>query len=479
MRVMAVLLACTPFLLLEAGLRVFAPADGYARVNPVVDLSHLRPLFELNAGGDRMEIPLWRGNFFQPDSFLLKKPPNSRRIFVLGGSTVQGSPYSIETSFATWLKFRLQAAAPETQFEVVNCGGVSYASYRVAKILAEVLSYQPDAIVIYTGHNEFLEDREYADVREIGQARHWFTQFASHIRTVTWLNSKLSTPDTIQKTTTMPSEVDARLDHAGGLDRYVRDPSWQQGVESDFARTLEGMIKQTQAANVPLVLCVPIGDLVNTPPFKHAVHPELSSERVTQFQHAWFKVSAADASLEDRQQACAACLALDPQHAGANYVAGMQHYHQGNALQARQHLIAARDFDVCPLRATTSIVDAVIGLATHYQVPLVDMTNRFDLRNHRGDRIPDGILDPEYFVDHVHPTVSGHQEIGEQVALKIASLGWFVTMPDAQQRYDELATAHLSALGEPYFARGKQRLQGLRQWAAGRAGKLVPVKSIP
>ena len=35
-------------------------------------------------------------------------------------------------------------------------GGVSYASYRVAALMEELVRYEPDLFVIYSGHNEFL-----------------------------------------------------------------------------------------------------------------------------------------------------------------------------------------------------------------------------------------------------------------------------------------------------------------------------------
>ena len=37
--------------------------------------------------------------------------------------------------------------------------------------------------------------------------------------------------------------------------------------------------------------------------------------------------------------------------------------------------------------------------------------------------------------------------------------------------YQASALVHLSSLDETYYARGRQRLEGLRNWAAGRAGK--------
>lgn len=476
MRGMAVVISLAPLVLLEMTLRFFTPTSAaVVDFDPVVDLQQLRPLFVLNHAAGRWEIPAERFNFFQPDSFLADKPPGSRRIFVLGGSTVQGRPYSIETSFATWLGLRLQAASPETKFEVVNCGGVSYASYRVAKVLDEVLGYQPDAVVIYTGHNEFLEDREYADVREMSPSRRWLARVASNLRTVTWIRSKLSPPSAVPSS--MTAEVDARLDHVGGLERYHRDSSWRLGVEQHFSETLTRLITATRRAGVPLVLCVPASDLVNTPPFK-VEQGTLDLSSATAFQEAWKILQDNLVDTDQRLSACAACLAIDPEHAGANYIAGRLHYDRGETAMALSYLTAARDFDVCPLRATTPIVRSMNEIAKEHRIPLINIIERLDQRDSSGKRIPDAIPDPQFFIDHLHPTVAGHQEIGAAIASEIAELDWFTTAPNAETVYQSLVQMHLANLGEEYYARGRQRLEGLRRWAAGRAGKLVPTTPV-
>lgn len=473
---MAVVLSLAPLVLLEISLRSFAPAVAEAvDFDPVVDLEQLRPLFMLNESAGRWEIPPKRFNFFQPDSFRADKPPGSRRIFVLGGSTVQGRPYSIETSFSTWLKLRLQAAAPETSFEVVNCGGVSYASYRVAKILDEVLDHQPDAIVFYTGHNEFLEDREYADVRDLSGPMRGIARAASNIRTITWIQGRLREAPLTRRA--MSEEVDARLDHAGGLERYQRDPTWRSGVETHFAGTLRRMVNTTQQANVPLVLCTPASDLVNTPPFKVESAADLTPEQASAFRVAWRIAQDESVDPVKRLDACRECLAIDAEHAGASYIAGRLHLQRGQTARALPYLTAARDFDVCPLRATTPIIEAVIDIAEEHQVPLIRTAALLDQRDANRKRIPDSIVDPEFFVDHLHPTVAGHQEIGAAIALIIDQLGWFSGRTDTEQAYQSLVVKHLSSLGEDYYARGRQRLEGLRRWAAGRAGELVPPTS--
>ncbi len=469
MRFLALSLGLMPLVLLELGLRIGDEqvVEG-VDLDPLVNLEQLRPLFVLDRATQRWIIPPERMNFFRPASFPATKSKGTKRIFVIGGSTVQGRPYATETAFSTWLQLRLQAASPQTSFQVINCGGVSYASYRVARILEEVLEHQPDAIVLYTGHNEFLEDRTYAQTRSMSTPRRWASRVGSQLRTVRWLRQQFADPAT--RPTELAEEVDAKLDHAGGLSSYRRDPAWRHGVEEHFAATLRRMVNRTQHAAVPLVLCVPASDLVNTPPIKIARLPGLSRWQSTSFDAAWQR--ATDNSLDDdvRLQACGECLSIDAEHAGAHYVAGRLLYQHGHTKSAITHLVAARDDDVCPLRATSAIVDAVLQIADERQLPLIDSNALLDRRDWTGAKIPDGMVDPELFVDHVHPTIVGHQILAAQIAAAIESLDWFVPVDAAEQNYQTLVAEHLGTLGEEYYARGKQRLAGLRRWAAGRAG---------
>ncbi|MFG0266077.1 MAG: SGNH/GDSL hydrolase family protein [Rhodopirellula sp. JB055] len=471
MRLMAVLIAFLPVVMLELGLRFINYADDEAiDYDPYVGLHQLRPLFVLNEDADRWEIPPERYNFFRPESFPAKKAPGTRRVFVLGGSTVQGRPYATETAFSTWLRLWLESADDDAKYEVINCGGTGYASYRVAKILDEVLEHEPDAIVLYTGHNEFLEDRTYAHVREMGAVRRWATAIGSKLHSVRWLQSLFIAS---QERTELAANVDMKLDHPGGLDSYQRDPAWQRGVEEHFAATLEKMVERTQKKNLPLIVCVPASELVNTPPFKMQMRTDWTDEEEARFRSAWAIACDLDQSPTRRIGALRECLLIDPAHAGANYALGRLLYDQGDCDQARPQLIAARDHDVCPLRAPSAIIRAIRLIADQYGVPLVDTPALLDERNVHGDMIADQVPDPGRFVDHVHPSIAGHQKIAAALALGFEKLGWVELTDSSAELYANAVKEHLGMLGQDYYVRGKQRLEGLRLWTQGRAGQLA------
>jgi len=471
-----VCLSLTPFLLMEMGLRWFAPKSAsQSAVDPFVDLQQLQPLFELDSAAGAWQIPDHRMNFFRPASFTAHKTEGTKRIFVLGGSTVQGRPYSTETAFSTWLQLRLQATFPETHFEVVNVGGISYASYRVSKLLSEVMEHDPDAIVLYTGHNEFLEDREYGELLEAGPVRSWLSKLAGKIRMVSWLQEKLRGPR--EAVAEMPREVDARLDHIGGLEKYHRDTRWKTSVEHHFDQTLRDMVRRIKSARIPLWLCLPTCDLVNTPPFKLELAEDLSQQEQRDWQAAWQRANDDRLTPAQRLAACNRCLAIDAMDAGAHYLAGRLHYEASDADKASRHLIAARDLDVCPLRATTAIEQSVIGIAAQENVPLILTPSLFDLRDAVGNRNADGIADPEFFVDHLHPSLAGHQALGKKIAEQMSQHRVLADLENShnrqaiEQRFETLVEKHLAGLNEAYYERGKQRLEGLRRWAEGRVGQ--------
>ncbi len=89
------------------------------------------------------------------DVFLAEKPENSFRIFAMGGSSAAGYPYGFNGTFSRVVDDVLQDAMPDKNVEVINVGISAVNSYTLFDQVDEILEYEPDAIMIYAGHNEF------------------------------------------------------------------------------------------------------------------------------------------------------------------------------------------------------------------------------------------------------------------------------------------------------------------------------------
>ena len=131
-----------------SGGRLFSPAEplpaGYAE-----GVRDFEPFFtpQSQAGG-----PVWMLFRRTKDSFSLAKPPGTVRVFIVGGSVAdlwRGSEDALTAA--------LGAVWPLVRFEVVNCGASGFDSSRERRVVAEVLGYQPDLIVLLSGNNQFRE----------------------------------------------------------------------------------------------------------------------------------------------------------------------------------------------------------------------------------------------------------------------------------------------------------------------------------
>lgn len=150
----AVVLVC--FLgLLEGAARVvelFAPplqVDYGAGFVPASRLFMPAP----GAPGDRVVKPSKTG-FIQTQRFAARKAPDVFRIVAIGGSSVN----FLDSEFRVLERdLSTQMASTPKRVEVINMGGFSYGTHREVPLLAEGLEYDPDLVLLYTGHNEFEE----------------------------------------------------------------------------------------------------------------------------------------------------------------------------------------------------------------------------------------------------------------------------------------------------------------------------------
>lgn len=148
--VFAVLVVGSFFALVELGLLLLGVQPLSHSRDPYVGFTSRLPLFVEESGPQGEAMRVTAGNklrFFNRQQFIEDKPPGTYRVFCLGGSTTYGRPYDDATSFCGWLREFLPQADPSRQWEVINAGGISYASYRVAVLMEELIGYDPDLFI--------------------------------------------------------------------------------------------------------------------------------------------------------------------------------------------------------------------------------------------------------------------------------------------------------------------------------------------
>lgn len=455
---LAVVIGLVPLSLAELACYIF----GWGVPEPhLATFENVRPLFVPDSSGEWMVVAENRLGYFRPARFDVQKALNEKRIFCLGGSTVQGRPYATETAFTTWLQLALNAAKEDHDWNVINCGGVSYASYRLTPILQEVLNYQPDLIVLMTGHNEFLEDRELATS----------DQRALPLRSAELLR-QVARPSRPTARAILPEEVDALLDYKGGLEEYQLDLSWRDQVVEQYAENLDAMISLCRSAKTPLVLIAPVSNLRDIPPFKTAHAPGLDDADKARFEKAW---DDARSSMQDETPDLHVAAThydltcqIDSWHSGAWFELGRCEDALRNYPSALEAYRAARDRDVCPLRMTSALEQKLRALAERTKTPLIDFAALIEAESR------DGIPDSQWMLDHVHPTIAGHQLLARRLADWLVQTGVVrVDQPaEWERRVNQEWSGHLQNLPQSYFTTGAKRLASLNRWARGRGDKL-------
>lgn len=481
------------FLALFLGLSVFGVAETACILfdwgrptefdDPFVGFSAVHPLFVLRkaeADDDasssessiaaRYEIPKSRRKFFAPESFPAKKATNTFRVFCLGGSTVQGRPYSKPTSFTTWLQLSLKASDPTRNWEVVNCGGISYASYRLVPILQECLGYNPDLFIICTGHNEFLEDRTYGHIRRAPKLVSVTHETLSRFRTYALLRAGLLglAPNGRQSMKNdrpvLTAEVDAVLDYRDSLKFYHRDSGRRTAVIEHFEHNLRRMLAIAADANVPVILIRPPSNLSDCPPFKSQHRDDLTADELRQWEslvarakeHYRGDVRGAIDLLKD-------AIRIDGEYAVTHYELGKCYETLKMQTSARRAFLQAKERDICPLRILRPMEQAVFDVARGTKTPLIDAHELLEKQSSQG------ILGDYMLVDHIHPSIPGHRLIADAIADELLRQGWLTQRAGWIIRRESAYKDHQASLDDMYYLRGQRTLDSLRQWTQGRA----------
>jgi tetratricopeptide (TPR) repeat protein len=184
------------------------------------------------------------------EPFAAQKPPRGLRIFVLGESATAGFPYPRNGTFSRVLRDMLRDVLPDDSVEVVNLGIAATNSYALLDVARDVAAQNPDAVVIYAGHNEYYGALGAASSESaVGNA-------PLVKRTYLWmLRSRLvlAMRNVLGRRPTRPEAEGATLMEALGRGKEIPlgSPTYQRGIEQ-FEGNLTRVVRVFRERNVPV-----------------------------------------------------------------------------------------------------------------------------------------------------------------------------------------------------------------------------------
>lgn len=401
-----------------------------------------------------------RRNHFNVQRFAAEKPAGVRRVFCVGGSTTYGRPYTDVVSFPGWLRELLPLVDPDTAWEVINAGGVSYASYRVAVVVDELTAYEPDLVVIYTGHNEFLEERTYGEVRDTSGLLLGLGAALRDTALFTLARRAVGTAPREVERFELGAEVETILDGSVGLEAFERDDELAAGVAAHYRDSLERMVLASRAAGAEVLLVVPASELADCAPFKSEPDMIESVELLN-----GLSLDGVETSLHVEEAD------RHPRAAGVQYLLGRDlladvragRRPRADLAAARALLERARDEDIVPLRATSALQSIVRDVAERLDVPLLDAVEVTDALAERltGIDIPGA----EVFLDHVHMTPEAYREVALGVIDTLVDSGWLRQRDDWRAALPAVVARVEASLSTEDHVRALSRLAAVLDWA--------------
>lgn len=329
------------------------------------------------------------------------KPNNTFRIFVLGESTTIGYPYGYNGTFSRMLKYKLQFSYPNTNFEVINLGITAINSYAILDFTRAIVNCQPDAVLVYMGHNEYYGALGAGSSNRLGIN----PAFVNFLITAKKLKVVQAFMLGYGKIMTL-AHKDATNQYQNLMKRMAQqkvplNSKLYKAGASQFTANLEKILKTYQKHKVPVFISTLASNEKDQVPF-------ISETTNSQVNNAWKQYySKALQQLKDNEtdsafEALSRANAIDSSYALIQYHIGKISYDRGNYAYAKKCFFNAKELDLLRFRAPDEFNAIIKKQAEKYNAHLIDSYKQLQMNS------PHAIIGENFMLEHLHPNIAGH-----------------------------------------------------------------------
>lgn len=332
----------------------------------------------------------------------------SIHILVIGESTALGQPYDAWLSVGAIVGWKLAGVFPGRRVSV-DVWARKGANLEQMRLRLATLRRRPDAVLIYSGHNEFQSVfpwgrvvPHYLDESQPASLTSRLERFGR----VTNLGRLICDTIESQRLDTAPSPKVTRS--LVDVPSYTHDEAAQ--LLARYHDHLHAITAYCNRIGAVPILVVPAGNDAGYEPNRSVLAPETSrskrEEFARQFQYAR-RMEAVDPS---RSLALYRSLAdQQPGFAETHYRLARMLERSGDWSGASRHFTLARDLDGMVQRCTTPFQDACREVGEKHHCVLIDGPSVLS------KLVPDGILDDRLFHDAHHPTLFAYITLAQEV----------------------------------------------------------------
>jgi tetratricopeptide (TPR) repeat protein len=365
----------------DAGVRILRDNPGVTA--PYVSRAEIRP----------------PGPFRVPDT----KAGQVFRILLLGGSAASGQP-APAFSIARVLEEMLGAAYPELQFEIINAAMPGVNSHVLRGIAEDWVTWQPDVLVVYCGHNEVAGP--------YGPGATWAPWARSEValRAVdTWFRSRMG-----QWHARQGWSWTSGVGEASAQEISLDDPRLLD-VRERFVENLRQIARAGQTVGATTLVCTPLANQRDWAPFRSGHRAGLPESTAAEWRRVMAQAEKqADAGEWARaEELYRQALALDDHPADLSFRLARVLSAQGRLDEAKTWYRQAMDRDLLRLRADSRLNQAIRELVAP-GLDVVDTASAAALISR------EEVLGDDLLLDHVHLTWPGSVKVATELYRRVS-----------------------------------------------------------
>jgi Tetratricopeptide repeat len=343
--------------------------------------------------------------------------PEEYRIVVLGGSSALGEPYRPWLSVGQIVAWQLGEKVKGRRFECEILAWLGESLEMQHHRLAG-LRHRPDAVIIYSGHNEFaarFEEEREGWLEE--EPRTWPLALAYRATLISPFRRLVY--EVISKN---------RLDSPpplAGRHQLIDPPQCSRAeaarITVDYGLRLEAIVAYCERIGALPIVIVPPANEAGYEPSRSTLPPGVPGQ---ERRRLYEEFTTARAGESQNPQASAhayeAIIARHPGFAEAHFRLGRLLERTGSLGAAAEHYLRALDHDGLPIRAPAAVRSACALVAERHPRAIL-----IDGRKELMAVSPSGLLDDHVIQDTHHPTLVGYTALAGAVLREMGRRGVF------------------------------------------------------
>ncbi|MBI3315494.1 MAG: tetratricopeptide repeat protein [Candidatus Omnitrophica bacterium] len=371
------------------------------------------------------------------------KAPGEFRILFYGESTMQGDALYPKSTLDKWVLLYLEDLLPEhasRRVKTYNLARLGANSRFITQSFLDTVSYQPDLVVFYMAHNDFVQlDNRHSNLdptplrfgqkgyfRELGRALVKKSAFLSELNRLS-IRLKIARHEKRDARAGKKEELTIETwekFYSPTYDTLDRGSPVYQKIFEHWRHNGQSIISECQKKHIPVVFFESLANYREYPPNESGHDPSLTgtdldrwSQRYAQAEYL-FQAGDYGKALEGYEH----CKNIDPGHAMTYYRLGQCYERLSRFEEARACYLAASDRDRVPLRAPSDVnryYEELRGAALP-GVYVIQSQEVLEIHS------PSGMVGGDLVLDTMHPSLKGQALLALEIVKLIYEKGLLV-----------------------------------------------------